>query len=203
LIHPVVGHAVTVPCSISIIGEVGNCTFLSPVTSQTVSAEHGDMSCLATVVTTTPTSNLSNYALFASQNSYYAPDTPSSLYMESCFLLYCPSTSPSISPLPCDVLTYAAPESFQAIYVQAALNCSRFAPTVVDGGSGEEGAGPAGTVLPMMAVGVADIVTGSSYEWGYAGRVAGSCWWNITTTQRTTSGLFSMGFYGVDGQAQA
>ena len=97
--------------------------------------------------------------------------------------------------------TYPAPTAFTAISVLASFNCSRFAPTVADGGSGEEGTGPAGTVLPMMAVGAAEVVGSAMYGWAYAGKVGGRCWWNATTVQPTSAGLFSMGFYGVDGQA--
>ena len=199
-----VGGGVSVPCTITAIGEVGNCTFLSPSSStspstQTVAAAHGDVRCVATV--SSPSADPSSYALFASQTAYTALDTPSSLYLESCALLYCPGGGVGVGGgVQCAGVGWGAPVGYGGVEVWGGFNCSRFAPTVGDGGGGEGGGGPAGTVLPMMAVGQAEVVAGGGYAWTYAGKAGGSCWWNMSTTRSTSKGLYSIGFYATDGQ---
>ena len=197
------GGEMSVPCVIAAIGEAGNCTFLSPTSPvQTVTARYGDVQCVATVFA--PSADPSAYALFASQNDYTAPDTPSSLYLESCALLYCPGGGGGGGGVvECGGMGWGAPVVYGGLEMLGGFNCSRFAPTVADGGKGEEGQGPAGTVLPMMAVGVAEVVAGGGYEWAYAGKAGGSCWWNISTTRNTSKGLYSIGFYATDGQASS
>lgn len=200
----------SVPCSISAIAMNGNCTFLSPnaASPQLLAAQHGDVSCLASVTPSSPSSaSTGQYALFAAQYAYTYLDTPSSLYLENCFLVRCVQTAPSAtSPgvYQCNDASYGATLAVAAATVQASFNCSRFAATEADGGAGEEGTGPAGTVLPMLAINEAQTVGASAgVAYGYMGKLSdGGCWWQVATTGNGPSGpLFSMGFYGVDGQA--
>ena len=104
----------------------------------------------------------------------------------------------------CNDVSYTANLAVAAATVQAAFNCSRFAATETDGGVGEEGNGPAGTVLPMLAVNEAQTVgVSAGVTFGYVGKLSGECWWQMATSgSNGLSGpMFSMGFYGVDGQA--
>ena len=200
----------SVPCSISAIAMNGNCTFLSPgaPSPQLLAAFHGDVSCLASVTLSSSASSTSagQYALFAAQYAYSYLDTPSSLYLENCFLVRCVQTAPSATnpgTYQCNDVSYTATLAVASATVQAAFNCSRFAATQADGGAGEEGTGPAGTVLPMLAVNGAQTVGASTgVTYGYMGKISGGCWWQVATSGSGLSGpMFSMGFYGVDGQA--
>ena len=199
----------SVPCAISAIAMNGNCTFLSPTapSPQLLAASHGDVNCLASVTPSTTSSTTGQYALFAAQYAYTYLDTPSSLYLENCFLVRCVQVAPSATDpatYQCNDVSYSATLAVTTATVQAAFNCSRFAATEADGGVGEEGGGPAGTVLPMLAVDEAQTVGASrSVTYGYMGKLNGGCWWQTTTSGSNglTGPLFSMGFYGVDGQA--
>ena len=202
-------NSASTPCSISAIGMDGNCTFLSSTTTspQLLAASHGDVRCLASVTLSSPSADASQYALFAAQYAYNHADTPSSLYLENCFLVRCVqlSASPTDPAYQCNDVSYAATLAVAAATVQAAFNCSRFAATEADGGVGEDGSGPAGTVLPMLAVNGAQTVgVSAGVSYGYMGKLSdGGCWWQMATSGSSglSGPLFSMGFYGVDGQA--
>jgi len=202
-------NSTSVPCAISAIGMNGQCTFLSSTAAspQLLAASHGDVSCLASVTPSTTSATTAQYALFAAQYAYTYEDTPSSLYLENCFLVRCVQVAPSPTNPPtyqCNDVSYTASLAVTAATVQAAFNCSRFAATQADGGVGEEGSGPAGTVLPMLAVNGAQTVgVSGGVSFGYVGKVNGGCWWQMATSGSggLSGPMFSMGFYGVDGQA--
>lgn len=199
---PTTSNTVT-PCSVTSISEEGNCAFLQPTSAQqSLSVSHGDVQCKAVLTPVTSEANVSfvsSYTLFASQNSFVEDHTPSSLFLESCFVMRCVGLSIE-GQVQCGT-DYLSTVAFSELRILAGLNCTRFGATVQDGGAGEEGTGPAGTVLPMLASGLANIEDNSHYNFEYVGKFEESCWWSITLSETLQMPLFSMGFYGVDGQS--
>lgn len=190
-----------VGCEVSAVSMQGNCVFLEPsVEVQSLSSRHGNVTCRALVTPSNTSSvnetELSTYALFSSEDVYNYEDTPSSLIMDSCFLMRCAeSGSNRIRTCSAD---YQATGSFDAIQVLAGVNCDHFAAITADTNSGLN---PAGMVLPMLATERAVVQDDSEYSFEYAGKFDGLCWWSMNLTRSMNAPLFSMGMYAIEGKS--